>query len=96
MARSWADEKNLKRLGDRKNDDFVRIEIVSALDRGIPVLPVLVDGTLVPAKDKLPANLQPVVALQIVRLRNLHFATDFKELVEAIEAAVGATGSTRS
>ncbi len=38
---------------------------------------------------KLPAKLQPVVALQIVSLRNLHFATDFKELVEAIEAAVG-------
>ncbi len=38
---------------------------------------------------KLPAKLQPVVALQIVSLRNRHFASDFKELVEAIEAAVG-------
>jgi hypothetical protein len=88
MARSWADQGNLKRLGNPKNDDFVRIEIVSALDRGIPVLPVLIDGTPVPPKAKLPVKLQPVVALQVVNLRNLHFATDFKELVEAIEAAV--------
>ena len=38
--------------------DFVRLEIAGALQRGIPVIPVLVDDTLMPKPDALPPDLQ--------------------------------------
>ncbi len=38
-------------------EDFVRIEIATALARGIPVVPVLLDGTPMPGRDMLPLEL---------------------------------------
>ncbi len=83
IGRSWANDRNLQRL--TRQDDFVRFEIVTALNRGIKVLPVLVDETPVPDAAKLPAELRPVVVLQFAELRNLHFASDFVVLVKAID-----------
>jgi hypothetical protein len=50
------------REGKRRIDDptdFVRIEIAAALQRGIPVIPVLLDHTVMPAVDELPEELRP-------------------------------------
>jgi hypothetical protein len=41
--------------------DFVRLEIGGALRRGIPVIPVLVDKTLMPMEETLPDDLKPLV-----------------------------------
>src|SRR6266550_3561325 len=41
--------------------DFVRLEIAGALQRGIPVIPVLVDKTVMPVEDTLPDDLKPLV-----------------------------------
>jgi hypothetical protein len=38
-------------------EDYVRVEIEAALKRGIPVIPVLVQGTAMPARNQLPASL---------------------------------------
>ena len=38
--------------------DFVRLEIAGALQRGIPVIPVLVDNTPMPKSDALPPDMQ--------------------------------------
>jgi len=39
-------------------NDFVRIEIASALRRTIPVVPLLVDGAQMPRADQLPIEIQ--------------------------------------
>jgi TIR domain len=39
-------------------DDYVRLEISSALDRNIPVIPVLVGRATIPTQESLPAPLQ--------------------------------------
>src|SRR5207245_9737095 len=41
--------------------DFVRLEIAGALQRGIPVIPILVDKTCMPIEDTLPDDLKPLV-----------------------------------
>jgi hypothetical protein len=49
--------------GTRRIDDpndFVRIEIESALRRGIPVIPVLLEGATMPRSDQLPEALAPL------------------------------------
>jgi hypothetical protein len=49
-----------RRLDDPK--DFVRIEICSALSRGIPVVPVLLDGAPMPEADQLSGEHENVGA----------------------------------
>src|SRR5688572_31714947 len=42
-----------------EESDFVRREIATAFATKTPVLPVLVDGATLPAKEQLPADIQP-------------------------------------
>lgn len=61
IGRDWLKAKGRKgksRLEDPS--DFVRIEIESALKRGIPVIPVLVRGASIPPAERLPASIQEV------------------------------------
>ena len=53
---SIADAGGQRRLDN--SDDFVRIEVESALQRGIPVIPILVDGASFPQATELPPSLQ--------------------------------------
>lgn len=69
----WLDsinESGAQRLNDP--DDFVRIEIESALARGIPVVPVLVGGASMPQASELPESLQPLVRRQAVKIERGH------------------------
>jgi hypothetical protein len=45
-------------------DDYVRIEIESALKRGIPVIPLLVEGASMPPQARLPEKMQDFVYRQ--------------------------------
>ncbi len=53
------DEGGRRRLDNP--DDFVRIEIESALRRDIPLIPVLIGTTPMPDKEHLPESLRPLV-----------------------------------
>src|SRR5262245_55320403 len=55
----WLDarDENGKRRLDNC-DDFVRVEIGTALNRGIPVIPILLEGTRIPKADQLPDDLK--------------------------------------
>src|SRR5580765_7867268 len=51
-------------LGRRRLDDpsdFIVLELREALARDIPIIPVLVDGAVMPKKDQLPPVLEPLV-----------------------------------
>jgi hypothetical protein len=50
------DEEGSRRLDDP--NAFPRIEIAAALERDIPVIPILVDGTKIPRADQLPKELK--------------------------------------
>ena len=47
--------------GSITRNDFVRIEIAKALQRGIRVIPVLVGGATLPHPSDLPDNLKAVM-----------------------------------
>src|SRR6266576_4289148 len=40
--------------------DFVRLEIAYALERGVPVIPVLINNTPMPSSEKLPQEIEGV------------------------------------
>lgn len=61
-----AESAGRRRLDDPA--DFVRIETATALARGIRVVPVLVEGAVMPRADQLPADLAPLTRRQAVEL----------------------------
>jgi len=59
IGRNWVSSAN-KDLRQRLHNpkDFVRVEIEAALERGIPIIPVLVDGAEMPRTEELPSSLE--------------------------------------
>lgn len=51
-----------------ESNDFTRIEIATALRRGVRVIPVLVGGAAMPVSDELPEDLQALCERQNVEL----------------------------
>lgn len=70
-------------------DDFVRQEIAATLERGIPVIPVLVGEASMPRSQDLPEDLAPLASYQAAILHELHFQRDVAALIERIEAVAG-------
>lgn len=66
--------------------DFVRIEIESALQRRIPVIPVLVQGASLPQEGELPASLQVLAYHNAIFVRpDPDFHSDMARLIKGIE-----------
>jgi hypothetical protein len=75
------------RIGDPK--DFVRNEIAAALSRGIPVIPVLLDGATMPTEEALPEPLRAFARRNAIEVSNTRFNSDVARLVEAVSKALG-------
>jgi hypothetical protein len=75
---------------DREKDgiDYVATEIVAALNRDIPVVPVLVDGAAMPSADELPDSLRPLARRNAIEVRNTQFHSDGDRLVEKIREVI--------
>jgi len=87
----WLDAKD-KGGGRRleKTSDMVRIEIESALERGIPVIPLLVRGAEMPSEDDLPPSLRELVDQNGIDIRpDPDFHRDMDRLIRALQRYVG-------
>jgi hypothetical protein len=69
-------------------DDWVALEIGTALRRGTPVIPVLVDGADMPRRNELPTALADMANRQPMRIAHETFAADSAQLMETIEGIV--------
>jgi TIR domain-containing protein/WD40 domain-containing protein len=85
VGRAWLADERLQ-----EPHDYVRVEIESALDRGIPVIPVLVDGAGLPRAADLPENLEGFARRQAVEIADATFRADAARLIEQLEAIVEA------
>jgi len=79
------DESGKRRLDDK--EDFVRIEIVAALQRKIRVIPVLVGGAQMPGNKDLPEALAPLSRRNAIELSETRYQDDVNRLIEAIKRA---------
>jgi hypothetical protein len=78
------------RTGRRRIDDpqdWVVQEISAALQRGLRVIPVLVEGAEMPAAAELPGPLSPLVNRQALPLRHSSFSADLTRLMAGIDHA---------
>ncbi len=92
LGPGWIDARD--EAGGRRLDsehDFVRIEIATALKRGIPVIPILLDGTRIPRADQLPADLQGLVRRNGLDVRHVSFHSDMDKLVRSLKGATVAS-----
>jgi len=91
IGKHWLDASDAsgkRRLEDAS--DFVRIEIESALQRGIPVIPLLVQGAQVPHEEHLPASLRKLVYRNGIPIRpDPDFHRDMDRLISALEKYIG-------
>ena len=86
----WLDAKD--DAGRRRLDqpgDWTRQEIATALKRGIPVAPVLLEGTPLPRADQLPDELRELVNRQQYELSDGHWRGDMKTLVDKLARVKG-------
>jgi hypothetical protein len=89
IGKGWIDARDAtgaRRLDDP--DDFVRIEIVSALSQGKRVIPVLVGEAQMPRTDELPEELRPLARRNAVRLTHERFRADTQGLVKALQQSL--------
>jgi molecular chaperone DnaK (HSP70) len=86
IGRGWLDAKDdddVRRLDNPA--DWVRMEIASALGRGIRVIPILVDGARMPRATELPAELAPLARRNAHSMSHSRFGADTLELISTIE-----------
>jgi hypothetical protein len=69
-------------------NDYVRLEIATALQRDIPVIPVLVRGAHLPNPDQLPADLAEMVYRNSVELSHPRWHSDVALLVAALKELI--------
>jgi hypothetical protein len=90
-------------LGARRNkqrriddpEDFVRIEVAAALQRKIPVIPILVDGAKIPSRDQLPPDLKALSLRAAVDVRHASFHSDIGRLIDTLKR-IGAPANPTS
>ena len=81
-----------RRLDDE--NDFVRLEVASALKRDIPVIPVLVHDAKMPRPDDLPENLKNLAFRNSVELTHARWNSDVQLLTKALAQYVSASSAT--
>jgi TIR domain len=92
----WLDAKGVD--GDRRldhPDDFVRLEIVAALSRGIRVVPVLLEDTRMPQAQELPQEMKGLSLRNALSVRHASFHRDIAKLIGELKAGdIGAQGTS--
>jgi len=77
------DEDGSLRLADE--DDFVRLEVQSALQRGMEIIPVLVDRASMPKPEELPPALASLAGRQAIEISDSRFHQDVDRLLKVLD-----------
>jgi uncharacterized membrane protein YeaQ/YmgE (transglycosylase-associated protein family) len=93
IGQGWASATDPK-TGRRRLEnphDFVRVEVREALVRGIPVVPVLLDGTPMPDANELPDDIKKLVRRQAEFIEYRTFDADVARLVKKLQIGQNAS-----
>lgn len=86
IGREWlgaARPDGHRRLDDA--DDFVRVEVTAALERAVPVIPVLVEGAQMPAPESLPPPLVPLAYRNALEISDSRWDYDVQRLIDVLD-----------
>ena len=86
IGEKWLEMNDAGKTRLDEPNDFVRIEIESALAGEIPVIPLLVRGATMPPKEKLPPSLKKLSGKNGIQIRSdPDFHIDMKRLITSLE-----------
>jgi hypothetical protein len=86
VGRGWIGERNhagVTRINEA--GDVVRFEVATALNRGLRVIPVLINDAKMPPASELPLDIQPFSVCNAIEVRHSRFDADFSNLLAAVE-----------
>jgi len=86
------DEQGRVRL--QNPEDFVRLEIQTALDRKIRVIPALVGGARMPRSQDLPSELAALARRNAFQIHDDSFRQSMSRLIESLERALAEAPAT--
>jgi TIR domain/Sel1 repeat len=85
IGKNWisaADKDNRRRIDDPR--DFVGLEIRAALERGVRVIPVLIDGATMPRLDELPDSLKKLARRHGIEISHTRFDSDIERVAKSL------------
>ncbi|MBL0939370.1 MAG: toll/interleukin-1 receptor domain-containing protein [Gemmatimonadaceae bacterium] len=90
MDEQWvAQRRERDALHDNGTPDWIRFEVEQALQRDIPVIPVLLDRALPPRPEDLPSSLKDLAFRNAIEIRS---GSDFDHHLERLVQALHDTG----
>jgi hypothetical protein len=95
VGHNWLEAKDAE---DRRRldlpDDFVKAEIAEALAQNKHVIPVLVEGATMPARESLPPEISAIAEINALPISDSRFDFDVGRLISTIDAVVRSNGAT--
>lgn len=85
IGKSWLNARDEQ--GGRRLDatgDWVSQEVGTALEKGVPVYPVLVEDTPMPRADELPPSLQPLLRFNAISISDRRWEVDTTRLAKIV------------
>jgi TIR domain len=84
IGKKWLTASNGPNRRLDEPNDFVRLEVSTALKRDIRVVPILVDDAIMPKTEELPDNLKLLARRNALRASNTSFNDDIDRLIEKL------------
>ena len=69
--------------------DYLRLEVEAALNRGVALIPVLIEGAVMPEESELPASIAALARRQAYKLDATTFSRDVDGLVQLVGERMG-------
>jgi multisubunit Na+/H+ antiporter MnhB subunit len=96
IGRQWTSMVDAQgKLRLHNPDDLVVREIAAALDKKIPLYPVLIENTVMPRSEELPASLQPLVRHNAMSISDHRWLTDVTRLAKVIAIDIPGSAAER-
>lgn len=84
IGKRWLQGTNRERLSD--DQDLLRVEVETALQENVHIIPVLLNGTPIPDPEALPISLMPLLRRNAFEVSDRRWSHDVQDLASAMEA----------
>jgi hypothetical protein len=86
IGKNWLNiADNQGRIKLKNPNDYVRLEIETALNRNIRVIPVLVEGASAPKIEDLPPSLASLARRNGIEMSHVRFASEVNNLIDTLK-----------
>jgi hypothetical protein len=89
IGKRWLGENGEGKPRVHDPNDWIRAEVSTAIERGVRVIPVMLDGASMPAAESLPVDLRPLTRMNAVEVRGSRLDADVWDLTGATITALG-------